>query len=210
MSVSFVTILVIHVLTGVVALTTGVIALISLKGSKNHRKSGVIFYYSMNIVAVTAIVMSVMHPSVFFLQIGLFTFYMNYMGKRAVKNKRMIPSRSDILVVILGVINTGFMLYMGNLITTVFAIISAFLVSTDIKVFYTTLRKRELRPQTWLVHHIGRMIGAYIATSTAFLVVNLPVFFIPRWIPWLAPSILGGILIAIYTNRVVNKRQRLA
>ena len=59
----------------------------------------------------------------------------------------------------------------------------------------------EGRPIPWIFRHIPRMGGSYIATFTAFLVVNLG-----RWLPesapgwlntvgWIAPAVIGGMLI---------------
>ncbi|HLP32398.1 MAG TPA: hypothetical protein VK202_02935, partial [Bacteroidia bacterium] len=38
--------------------------------------------------------------------------------------------------------------------------------------------------------HLGNMSGAYIATVTAFLVVNVD-FIQPGWLVWLFPSVIG-------------------
>ncbi|MFN4880994.1 MAG: hypothetical protein ACK5CD_05075 [Bacteroidota bacterium] len=42
------------------------------------------------------------------------------------------------------------------------------------------------------------MTGSYIATTTAFLVVNIQLT--PMWIIWLGPTLLGTILIIYYTR----------
>jgi hypothetical protein len=53
--------------------------------------------------------------------------------------------------------------------------------------------------QRWLFRHIGRMMGTYIAATTAFLVVNIHSDI--RWLPWLIPTFIGTPLIFyfIYT-----------
>ena len=46
----------------------------------------------------------------------------------------------------------------------------------------------------WLLNHIARMTGSYIATLTAFFVVNNKGYF-PELVVWLGPSIIGTFII---------------
>jgi hypothetical protein len=53
------------------------------------------------------------------------------------------------------------------------------------------------RPPTekmhWWFTHIAAMCGGYIATVTAFVVVNVQMN--PGWVPWLLPTAIGTPLI---------------
>ncbi len=52
--------------------------------------------------------------------------------------------------------------------------------------------------------HLGNMMGAYIASFTAFLVVNEV---LPPLVGWLGPTVLGSFYIA-YWNIKINKKKK--
>ena len=52
---------------------------------------------------------------------------------------------------------------------------------------------RQLRPN-WLIVHLTSMGAAYIATVTAFLVVNIT--FLPRPVVFIVPALVGTILVS--------------
>jgi hypothetical protein len=56
----------------------------------------------------------------------------------------------------------------------------------------------------WLISHLGRMIGALIASVTAFLVAGLN---IGTTLVWMMPTILGTVYI-IYWNRQFNSKNK--
>lgn len=66
-------------------------------------------------------------------------------------------------------------------------------------VFYATISDTN---KNWLSKHIGKMIGALIASITAFVVAGLG---IANLIAWTTPSILGTIYI-IYWNRKIQPK----
>jgi len=49
----------------------------------------------------------------------------------------------------------------------------------------------------WFYNHIARMVGSYIATVTAFCVVNSSNFpaYVPTLVIWVLPGVIGGIAI---------------
>ncbi|SDY38639.1 hypothetical protein SAMN05444397_101515 [Flavobacterium aquidurense] len=57
----------------------------------------------------------------------------------------------------------------------------------------------------WLIKHIGKMVGALIASITAFIVAGMG---IGNLISWMLPSVLGTIYI-IYWNRKITPKQKL-
>jgi hypothetical protein len=61
----------------------------------------------------------------------------------------------------------------------------------------------QANDKSWLIKHISMIGGAYIATLTAFLVTN--VNFSPAWVIWLAPTIIGSILLARTSKEWRNK-----
>ena len=58
--------------------------------------------------------------------------------------------------------------------------------------------------QSWMYNHIVRMMGAMIASYTAFLVVNVQIDM--QWILWLLPSIIGSIFITIFLKKYTRPK----
>ncbi|MBK7959438.1 MAG: hypothetical protein IPK03_15945 [Bacteroidetes bacterium] len=52
--------------------------------------------------------------------------------------------------------------------------------------------------------HIKRMSGGYIATITAFIVVNNKGY-VPDLVGWLGPGIIGGVLIGMAIKKIKPK-----
>jgi hypothetical protein len=204
----FKTLLVLHIFTGFLALLFGFIAMIVKKGGKVHRLVGKIFFFSMLGVTASALLISLIKKNQFLLFIAIFSFYQNYMGYRALKEKSLEPLPIDWLVLIVGSVNALFMLCSFNIVLMVFGTINLLLVSGNFRVNILLGRKKALPPLTWLKRHIGMMIGAYIATVTAFIVVNDKWFVspsVPSWLPWLLPTIVLGPLIVYFTKKFTGK-----
>ena len=70
------TLLPIHIITGIIGLVSGAIALAARKGAKLHRKSGMVFVYAMMVVAITGTVMGALLFEMAAVIPGLLTFYL--------------------------------------------------------------------------------------------------------------------------------------
>ena len=70
------TLLPIHIIAGVIGLVSGAVALSVRKGGKLHRKGGMIFVYSMTIVAITGTVMGLLISEMAAVIPGMLTFYL--------------------------------------------------------------------------------------------------------------------------------------
>ena len=66
---------------------------------------------------------------------------------------------------------------------------------------------RAARPD-WLLAHIAGMGGAYLATVTAFIVVNLD--FLPRPVTLIVPTVVGSMLITRASIRHATRPGSLA
>ncbi|MER3329006.1 MAG: hypothetical protein RIF34_05455, partial [Candidatus Kapaibacterium sp.] len=182
------------------ALVLGLFSMSSRKGQKLHKKSGFYFFISMLIVSITALILSLIKGNAFLFHIGVFSLYMNYSGLRAIRNKMLTPSTSDWIINIASLINTILMIASFQLVLVIFGLISLQLVYSQIKLFYLHLKNKEIPRMTWLVQHIGMMVGTYISTFTAFLVVNIN-FIEPNWIVWILPSVIFTPLIIFWTKK---------
>ncbi|MGO3182054.1 MAG: DUF2306 domain-containing protein [Aequorivita sp.] len=198
----------IHAGFGGIALLSGLISIIAKKGNAIHKKFGLIFFYSMIISGVTAMIVSFMpkHESPFLFAVGIFSLYFVLTGKRALKFKRRIPNLkidrwisrlmiiSGVLMILLPIIISRSI----NLILVVFAIIGIVFSIRDLTLYKNSDRLRK----SWLKLHLGKMLGGYISATTAFVVVNQ---FVPSVYGWFVPGIIGGFLIT-YWIRKVNKQ----
>jgi uncharacterized membrane protein len=70
------TLLPIHIIAGLIGLVSGAVALYAAKGAKLHRKSGMIFVYTMLVVAITGTVMGSLISEMAAVLPGMLTFYL--------------------------------------------------------------------------------------------------------------------------------------
>lgn len=187
-----------HIAAGSTALITGLIALWVKKKRGFHSKIGLIFHYAMIAVAISAFTMAVLHLNYFLFVVAVFSFYLTFTGDRSILFMRNLaqPNYLDRSVMILsGVLmllltakflsSTTFNILGFSTVILVFDAILAKMIISD---FSFLSKKNNPSKNDFLLRHITRMIPAYVATTTAFLVVNVhykyPVFI------WLAPTVL--------------------
>jgi hypothetical protein len=195
----------IHIVSGYIALLSGLIAILTKKGQKNHKKAGIIYFYSMLGVSASALVISIIKSNEFLLYISIFAFFETFNGYRSVKVKDLKAKPIDWIVLLLGLVNTVLMILSKNMILMVFGGISIFLIYSTFVIYFNNLKNKPQLKMIWLPRHIGMMLGAYIATTTAFIVVNLSYAAIP-WLPWLLPTFIGVPLIFYFTNKYRPKK----
>lgn len=199
------TALILHVITGHIALITGLAIMIGRKGTDVHRKIGVVYYYSMIAIACTATFLSIYKSNSFLLHIGIFVFYQTYAGRKSITSKTLRPDWIDWTILAAALINGALMMWSGVLVLMVFGGISLLLVATDLNIYREILiLKNNLEPKRWLARHIGMMMGAYIGTITAFLTVNIK-FIQPAWIVWLLPTFILVPLMQFWTWKYTHK-----
>lgn len=213
-SIIFKIFLYLHIAAGSSALLTGLIALIAKKKKGPHTKAGTAFYFSMLMVSASAFVMSMMHQNFFLFVVAVFSLYLTFTGYRSInilkgKVKYGILDLSMMIlsaVLMIGV--TVIYLYQNpfsftgfSSILLVFDIILARMLFNDFKVY---ANPDLITKNGWLIRHIVRMIAAYIATTTAFLVVNVSYKY--PIVIWLAPTVI--FLPIIYYNVSKYKKKK--
>lgn len=191
MKVVFTIFLVLHIIGGTFSLLSGLGAVISKKGSLWHRRFGKVFFYAMLLTTLSALVMAALKTGLFLFTIAVFSFYQTYMGYRAIKNKSMLANRYDKIIWGVALINAVVMITTLHPVLMVFGGIG--LANTIRQLMHQ--RKLDGRPAPkgdWLQLHIGMMMGAFIATITAFVVVNAPdnLGTALSTLLWLAPTIV--------------------
>ena len=196
----FKVLLYIHIACGALSLLLGLFILLTKKGNSTHKKIGNIYFYSMLTAALISFPMTYLHPNYFLFITGVFTSYLLLTGKRSLKKKEVsdvqkIDWALTIMMLIFGIAFISFGIYRLTQ-TNYFGIV--FLVFGSISMFFVWQDKRNFTGKSryknyWLTTHIQRMVASYIATVTAFLVVNNKI--LPDTIAWLLPTFLLAPLI---------------
>jgi len=199
--------LVMHIVSGHVALILGVYIMIATKGTKQHRLAGRIFYYSMCVICISAIYISIVKNYPHLLHIGIFAFYQNYAGRRAIQNKSLRFNLSDWMIWALSMVNGVGMLLSLNIVLMVFGGISLSMSVTSLMQTIQILKGNSPPAKAWLAKHIGMMVGAYISTITAFIVVNISTTGV-WWILWLLPTIILVPLIVFWTRKYTSSPKK--
>jgi uncharacterized membrane protein len=196
--------LVMHIAGGTIALISGLVAMLTLKGSKVHRLAGKIYFWAMTAVFVGALFTAIGHHKDFLLMVAFFSYYMTVRGYRILSLKKLhqgqkatpldwlITTISGLFLLALigwgswGVFNG---MNMG-IVAIAFGLTGMSFFISDVKSFFNPPKEK----MHWWYGHISSMGGSYISAITAFVVVNiqLPHF---QWVLWILPGIIGGILI---------------
>ena len=192
----------VHIICGAMGLVLGTANLIRRKGDPPHRRIGRLFVAAMITAGCTAIVLSVIHPNFFLTVVGIFTVYMVGTGHRYIllrlrevdNDPRTLDWALTIGMAIAVILFAGLGIRallqqnMMGLVYFVFGLIGFLFVRTD----FDNYRSRSKHRNYWLLAHLQRMTGGYIAALTAFLVVNADRFpeFIPGVVYWLLPTII--------------------
>lgn len=206
MSAELITYLIItHASLGGLALLSGLVAIITKKGSKPHKLAGKLFFWFMLSSAVMAMFISVQegHENPFLFAIGIFSIYLIVSGRLAIRYKipeiNLIGDR--ILALCMLIVGLGMivlpviMLEKLNIVLTVFGSTGIYLSIQDLIQF----RNKEKLAKNWLQAHIGKMMGGYIAAVTAFVVVNQ---FLPPLLSWLGAPVIGTVFIFYWIRRI--------
>jgi hypothetical protein len=196
--------LILHISGGYFALGSGFLSMASKHGQRVHRISGSLFFYSMLVVGFTALALSLIKQNTFLLHIGIFVLYQNYSGRKALLVKSLRADWLDYAIVFIAFINGLFMVLNWNVVLLVFGGLSMFLSVSDMITFREVALGKPIAKLAWLRKHIGMMIGAYIGTITAFLVVNTPPIS-PGWLVWLAPTFILVPLMRFWTRKYTKE-----
>jgi uncharacterized membrane protein len=209
--------IILHIAGGTLGLIAGTIAAAVVKGKKTHILAGRLFTTGMLAAAVSALIISNLpdHNNIFLFAVGGFTFYMVTTAWRIIavkknKNAEKVFSLLDYMLFIFGLCFALFLIYLAaigiiagntfNIVPGVFGLICISFVWKD----YQLLSGKSTVKQVWLYNHITRMMGAMIASYTAFLVVNVQIDM--QWILWLLPTLIGSILITKFVRKYVPKK----
>lgn len=196
----------VHIAAGVVALAAGAVALSTRKGGYRHRLAGKFYVASMAVVVATVVPLFAFDPGEFFRQflllVAIFSGYLVFSGYRVLSRKRPRDEAAladwiaagAVVVACLGLAGMGGSLLADGdsfgAVLVVFGVIGGSFGVVDLRRFHTG------GSDEWVVDHLTRMIGGFIATVTAVLAVNLTM--LPAVVAWLLPTAVGVPLIAYW------------
>lgn len=191
--------LVLHIAAGTVSLISGLFAIILRNKVKWHRHAGLIYFWGMSVVFVTAVVISTAHSNVFLFCVAFFTYYSCLTAYRSLRLKKLHLDQKPTLFdwsieVFFGLMHIAFVFFSGYLFFSgnhSFAIISLVFGLLGLRGNQVTLarfRKKLVYRNYWLLAHIGGMLGSYIGAVTAFVVNNAARIPVPDVLLWLGPA----------------------
>lgn len=184
--------LIIHIISGCIAVFSSLVALSTSKGKKIHRLMGRYFFYSMTGIFFTAIPMSIIIHSSFLFCIAIFSYYLAWTGWRYALRRELPASKLDILISLI-MLSVSFIMVViaiwnwepsyHSIVLLVFGIIGGRFSINDLLLF----RHSEYPQYERIIRHVGGMIGATIAVFTAVLVVNVSIK--QEWVLWFIPTL---------------------
>ncbi len=189
--------LALHVLAGFSSLFSSFVAMASKLAQvphKVHQQSGRVFFWGMVVVFATALPMSVLRPNQFLFLVAIFSFYLAFAGWRLARNRKGVPEAVDwaavavmattaVIMITWGVV--GLVRGAGDapVVLVVFGGLGGALSMSHLRAL-----RAELQGTERIAMHVSMMMGATIATFTAFVVVNAT--FLPVLLQWLGPTFL--------------------
>jgi hypothetical protein len=194
-----------HIVCGMIAFFVAPIAMLTAKGGRAHRRWGSAYFWSMALVAISALAMALSRPTVFLALVSLFTFYFAFGGYRAVKRKNQPPSLIDwiapaiTLAGSLGLIAIAIhplphQFLPSPTVSLIFGLVGSSFATRDLRALF----KPSKHKMAWWFAHMAGMLASYIAAMAAFSAVNFK--FLPITIRWTWPIFLGVPCIFLWTN----------
>lgn len=207
----------VHVLAGCIALITGLVSILLRNNVKRHKKAGIIYFYAMTVVFVTAAYVSVYKQNIFLLCVAFFTYYACLTAYRALKLKRLHLDQKPGIIdwsieVFFGLMHVSFLAFALLLLKkghTEVGIVSLVFGVFGLRGNYITIHRlcgKSKHKNYWLLAHIGGMLGSYIGAITAFFVNNNARWIhLPEIVAWLGPTALITPLIIFELRKYKSK-----
>ena len=186
----------IHIVSGTLALTSGLVALGLSQKTSLHRPVGKVYFYSMIAVFLTAIVLSLVQHIEFLFCLAFLSFYGAFSGIRALRFLKGAPvhwadwlAATSVALCAVYLIGRGAMSFFQGgggvaFLFIFFGFMSLFIAGSS----SNDLLAIEPGDKKWFRAHQSGMGGGLIATVTAFSANTLD--FLPGLVQWLWPTIL--------------------
>jgi uncharacterized membrane protein len=213
------TLLPIHITAGLIAIVAGFVAVYALKGARVHRKSGMIFVYSMWVLSVTGAVIAALKQGWASVIGGSLAFYLVTTALRTVRRRDQKFHAIDTAAMVLGIGIGIFSIKLGldglkspgravtgvpSAMLFLFATVALLGALGDMRVMLSGQLQGERR----IARHLWRMCFALFVASGSFFLGQAQVFPKPmRIYPLLAiPALLPLVLLLYWLVRVLFTR----
>jgi hypothetical protein len=199
----------VHVTAGFSSFLLAPVALATAKGGKQHKRWGMVYLWSMGVVAATALPMALYRPVLFLALVAVFSFYACFSAWRVLALKDLprgghakpIDWAAGVITFATSACLAGFAVFkpavvqhMG-IVAIVFGVIGMSLAFGQMKSFVW----KPTEKMFWWYTHLGNMIGSYIAAWSAFSVTTLSLLLGNTWYVWLWPTMVGVPAIVLTT-----------
>ena len=200
----------VHVTAGGSSFLLAPVALTTAKGGKQHKRWGMVYLWSMGVVASTALPMALYRPVLFLALVAIFSFYLAFAGFRVTRLKELARGGNatpiDWIAAVICLTASACLAGFGafrpawvqgfGIVSVVFGFIGMRAAAAEMWKFV----RKPTEKMFWWYTHLGNMIGSYIAAWTAFSVTTLSnIFHHAGMILWLWPTIVGVPAIALTT-----------
>jgi uncharacterized membrane protein len=182
---AFHALLMVHIGTGTIALISGPVPMLSRKGSRLHRRAGIVYAWSMTVAAFSAFALAL--GSARFIGLAALTLFLIFVGARAIGFRRNHkPSSADKIACSASGLVSAWLFWRG--------IVSGDAISVFFGLGGTALAWRQWYrlgnlATNWLAVHLTSMGAAYVATLTALLALNLRV--VPSVVVFILPTLIA-------------------
>lgn len=196
-----------HVAAGTVAVLAGIVAMATTKGGRRHRRAGTVFVAAMAVVVATTVLLAALDPTrfrLFLVLVAVFSGYLAFSGYRVLARKRPADSAAPVdraapLLVVAACLAMGGWGGTWLLGGTTFGVVLLVFGGIGIGFGLADLRAfRSERDGEWMVTHLQRMVGAFIATVSAVSAVNLATL---GTVAWLWPTAALTPLIVYWSRK---------
>lgn len=206
--------LALHVISGFVALASGLVAMFTSKAGKSHRISGNFYFGSMTATCASALIMALIKPNPFLYVIAVFSYFSVVTGYRSLYLKKLHQGKQQMKTIDWTIGIMPILLILSLHLWVIFFNVSQrgmeyIIIGLEVVILMNCLAWFRLffnppsQKKAWMLLHFQGMGGGYIATATAFLVTNIDI--LPPLVLWITPSIIGGAIIG-YTTAKYKRR----
>lgn len=209
----------IHIVSGLIAIASGFLAAFVVKGMKTHRKSGIVFVYSMCVLALSGAAIATIRSQPANIIGGLISFYLVVTGFLTVRARTEGFPWLDSAVMLLGILVAFLSINLGLTVLHsptgringvpsaplfVFAAVGILAVAGDLRM----MLMRGLHGKHRIARHLWRMCFSLFIASGSFFLGQAKVFPKPiRIIPLLAiPAFLPLVILVYWMARVLLTR----
>ena len=212
--------LAVHIAAGTLCVVVAPLVLSLTKGGRAHRRWGKVYFWSMGVVAGTALPMALFRPELFLALIAVLSFYLAFSGYRVLRLKDLASGGSATAADWAAALVTfaacaclaGFAVWRPSWVQNmgIVAIMLGALGMRAAAADFYRFTVRPTRPMFWMTVHLEKFIGSYIAVWTAFSVAALS-----RIVPqagialWLLPAAIGVPAI-VATATYYRRKNRVA